>query len=88
MLDSGITSHITAIAEKVHSKTGCNVSITLADDFTVDASKKGTRTVQWYSDSGPQRVHLSQTLVAPQMAMSLLSVPAFVRKNISVLFIP
>ena len=88
MLDSGTTSNMTAMAEKVHSKTGCNVSITLADNSALNASKKGTRTVQWYSDSGPQRVHLSQTLVTPEMAMSLLSVPALVRKNIGVLLIP
>lgn len=33
-------------------------------------------------------VHLSDTLVSPKLAVSLLSVPALVDKNIGVIFLP
>ena len=88
MLDSGCTSDMTRHEDKVHSKAACDVSIKFADDSDVTADVKGVRTVKWQSQAGQQPVHLSETLVVPKLSMSLLSIPALVRKNIGVLFIP
>ena len=88
MLDSGCTSHMTPHEDRVHWKGACDVSIKLADDSVVTADVKGVRTVKWQSQDGQQPVHLSETLVVPKLSMSLLSIPALVRKNIGVLFIP
>lgn len=88
LLDSGTTSHMTALSNKVHSKDACDVTIKLADDSTVKASSTGVRTVHWMTDTGKCKVKLSETLVAEDVAISLLSVPALARKNIATLFMP
>ena len=40
------------------------------------------------TSDGQRDVNLTNTLVAPDVSMSLLSIPALVDKNISVLFMP
>lgn len=88
MLDSGTTSHMTKLIDRVHSRHKSDVEVRLADDSVVEASEVGVRTVRWMTDDGQDAVHLSETLVIPTLASSLLSVPALVNKNISVLFLP
>lgn len=88
MIDSGTTAHMTARAERVSMKTACESSVQLADNSSMHSESMGTRTVQWITDSGRESVHLSNTLICPDVAISLLSVPALVNKNIAVMFLP
>lgn len=88
MLDSGTTTHITSKIYKVTKTTSANIKIKLADDSSMMATAKGTREVNWKTEDGNRKVHLSNTLVAPHASMSLLSVPSLVAKNIAVLFVP
>ena len=88
LLDSGTTSHMTPYVHLVKNKEYCNVSISLADDSTISADAIGVRPVTWQGDNGPIEVTLSDTLVTPDAAVSLLSVPALVNKGIAVLFMP
>lgn len=46
MLDSGTARHMTLNSDKLHHKTECDVEISLADESTVTATIKGTRTVK------------------------------------------
>lgn len=48
----------------------------------------GTRTVHWMSETGRRRFHLSENLVLKELSTSLLSVPALVKNNIGVMFLP
>lgn len=88
LLDSGTSSHMTPLGDIVKNRTECDISIALADDFIVEANEKGNRTVKWYSNDGPVKVTLSETLVAPDTTTSLISVSALVKKGINVLFMP
>lgn len=88
LLDSGTTSHMTPKTDRVGQKAPCNTSIALGDDSTVRAFSKGTRNVKWQTDDGPVQVALSNTLVAEDLSLSLLSVPALVNKEIAVIFVP
>lgn len=88
MLDSGTTSHITPDVTTVKDSISTNISIKLADDSNMQATAKGTRSLNWKTHEGERVLHLSNTLVAPQAAMSLLSIPSLVNKNIAVLFLP
>lgn len=71
MLDSGTIAHMTPRADLVDVTRSSIVSIRLADDSTVNSDKSGTRNVQWFSKTGPVKVKLSNTLIAPRMSMSL-----------------
>ena len=88
MVDSGTTSHMTGMADRVSNKAACSVAITLADDSQVMETHVGVRKVNWQGLKEPMSVSLSNTLVAPDIKTSLLSVPALVSKNIGVLFLP
>lgn len=88
MMDGGTTSHLTPHVERVHSKTPCEVVITLTDASTVRSSHKGVRKVSFATDAGPRKVSLSETIVVPDAGMSLLSVPSLVQKNIGLIFMP
>ena len=88
LVDSGTTSHITARSETVSSRSGCDISIALGDDSKVKATEKGDRRVQWAGEDGPRTIRLSETLIADDIAISLLSVPALVNKGIGVIFLP
>lgn len=88
LVDSGTTSHMTALDKRVASKRGVTTDIHLADDSTVTATRMGVRTVVWRNKSGLTSVRLSRMLVARSVKTSLLSVPASVKKDISVLFVP
>lgn len=88
MLDSGTTSHLTASASRIKHKQVTDITINLADNLSIKATEKGTRTVKWKTSHGKRGIHLSNTLVVPSLAMSLLSVPSLLEKNIGVLFLP
>lgn len=85
MLDSGTKSRMSPYIARVNDHTPCNISIALGHDSTVVADKKRIRRVNWYGQDGPGEVLLSETLVAPGSATSLLSVLALLNK---VLFMP
>ena len=82
MLDSGATSHITSLGDRVGEKRAHSTPIHPADDSTMRPTHNGTRKVTFMTDHGCQRVKLSNTLVVPDASTSLLSVPALVRKDI------
>lgn len=88
MLDSGTTAHMTPYAGTVQNKCGCNVDIALGDDSIISAKMKGVRKVRWQGADGPVTVSLTDTLIAPDATLSLLSVPALTKKDIAVLFLP
>ena len=86
LLDSGTTTHMTPHRHKVTEAISTQKPIKLADDSIIQAKLSGTREVNWMTSEGNQMVYLSNTLVAPDVSMSLLSIPALVNKNIAVLF--
>ena len=86
MLDSGTSSHMTPHVERVSEKRDCEIPISLADNSTVTAKSKGKRSVTWNGEDGLVKLGLSNTLVSKRLSCSLLSVPALVRKGISVIF--
>ena len=88
MLDSGTTAHMTNNVNALAEASRCNVPIALGDNSEINASYRGTRTVTWASKNGETDVHLTGTLSAPKLAMSLLSVPALTAKGLCVLFLP
>ena len=88
MLDSGTTSHLTSYVDRVEQAKTANIPITLADDSKMTATARGIREVQWKTEEGDNRIRLSNTLVVPNLSMSLLSIPSLVNKNIAVLFLP
>lgn len=88
MLDSGTTAHMTPHSSTVQDQYSCDVNIPLGDDSIISAKSKGVRKVRWQGADGPVTVSLTDTLVAPDAAMSLLSVPALAKKEIAVLFLP
>ena len=65
-----------------------SLEIKLADDSTISFNMEGKRKVSWMTSEGKREVNLSNTLVAPDISMSLLSIPALVDKNIAVFFMP
>lgn len=87
MLVSESTFHMTPMEDRVGRKESCNHTINLADNSTVQTKEKGVRTVKWQDSDGLDDVHLTETLVAADLSMSLLSVPALVRKQIGVIFL-
>lgn len=52
------------------------------------AATKGTRSLNGTTHEAGKVIHLSNTLVAAQGAMSLLSIPSLRNKNIDVLLLP
>ena len=88
MIDSGTTSHMTSMADKVYDKEACHVAIKLADDSEITATQVGVRKVKWQGPDRTMNVSLTDTLVAADIKTSLLSVPALVKKDIGVLFLP
>lgn len=72
----------------VNKMQQCDQAIDLSDDSSVTAKQKGVQTVKSQPPDGVKDVHLSETLFVPDLAMSLLSVPALVRKKIGVMFLP
>lgn len=86
MLDSGTTSHLTPKGDRFRSTMSSNVNINLADDSSVKAFSKGVREVRWMTKRGGTKISLSETLVVPNLAMSLFSFPALAQKTIATLF--
>lgn len=86
MLDSGTTSHLTPLADRVQSTTRSDIYSTLADNSKMRATHVGLRKVRIQDDV--RSVSLSDTLIVPDAGMSLMSVRALVNKNTSVLFMP
>lgn len=88
IFDRGTTSRMTRKADWVHNCKSCEISTTLADNSTVTTGRKGTRTGKCKSTKGVQKFHRSETRIAPDVVMSLLSVPSLVKKNNAVIFPP
>ena len=88
MLDSGTTTHMTNDVETLQNTALCEVPISLGDDSKIVANYRGSRVVTWQSQDGVTEVRLSGTLAAPDLAMSLLSIPALTEKGFCVLFLP
>lgn len=88
ILDSETVSHWTPNEDRLHSVTECSVEIHLEDNSTVSAKEQGASPVSWLTDQGYKKVNLSETIIAPNLSKSLLSVPTLSRKNRAVLFMP
>lgn len=88
MLDSGTTAHMTNRTDRVEQRKRYETPITLADDSKVKSNSKGIRVVKWKTEHGNVKVSLSETLVAPDISTSLLSIPALAKKDIATLFLP
>lgn len=88
LVDSGTSAHMTSRSDRVISKEHCDVDISLGDNSKVHSSHKGIRKVMWHTQEGERTISLSDTLVSKKLAMSMLSVPALVKKNIASLFLP
>lgn len=85
MLDSETPSHMTPLGHSVQDKMVSDIPINLADESTMRTSFSGVRKVDIHSDEGRQWISLIKTLVVPGAGMSLMSVPAFVKKDVGVL---
>lgn len=87
MLDCGTSSHMNPKSERVSVKKVCIVSILFVVDFAVSATEKDTRSAHSKTEDGSMQVNPSEILIASNVAINLLSIPALI-KNISVLFMP
>ena len=87
LVDSGTTSHMTERSETVSSRSECDISIALGDDSKVKQTEKGDRRVSWANEDCPRTIKLCETLIADDLAMSLLYAPALAKKGIAVLFL-
>lgn len=74
------------LMQLVVAKKSCNVFIAFTDDSAVTAAEKKTRLANWKTKNGTTQVAFSKSLTAPDMATSLLSVLALVKKSSSVSF--
>lgn len=88
ILDGGNTSHMTAKYDRLHSKKALQVHIQLADYSKIKTDSNGVRAVKWITKEDPLTVYLTDILVTPNLAMSILSVPVLVNKNVAVPFMP
>lgn len=80
--------HIILQVEKVNDNQYYEVSIALGDDSKIDAAVQGVRRVRWQSDYRPVSVNLSNTLEAPDVAISQLSGTDLISKGLDVLLAP
>lgn len=88
MVDRGCTSNV-AFFENVFKKTeNRDQKVNLVDDSTVKDNSKGILTVSWNGRDELDDVHVSETLVVPDLAMSLPSIPALVCKSIVATLLP
>lgn len=88
MIDSGTTPHVSPRVDTVDSKTGYNVTVTLAVDSTIKVTERGIRNVTFLSSNCPQKLRIPVILVVHNASMSLLSLPPLTRTGIGILFIP
>lgn len=88
MIDRRTTSHMTPRFDCVNSRTGCDVSINIDDNYNVISSSIGTRTEYWMCQTGRRRVNVSETLVYKELFTSLISVPVLTKKNIGEISLP
>lgn len=75
---------MTSLSQQVISKNHYDVDISLGDDSKVDADQRGTRKVKWQTKERACTISLLEALVSQNIAMSMLSVPALVKKEIAV----
>lgn len=88
MIDSGTTSPMTALSIRLRNREKCDISIRLADNSAIKTQSMGIWTVKWMKKGGKQNVHLSNTLIVPQISSGLLSVPSLAKKDVGVIFLP
>lgn len=88
MLNSGTASHVTPSENLVQSVTECEVEIHLVDDSTVSTKKQSTESASYLKNQSCKKLNLSETLIAPHLSISLLSLQALTRKDIAALFTP
>lgn len=88
MLESGTAARMTPDVLSFQSKITCNMPIALGDNHRIKAEFSGGRVVTLHHDGHETTVRLTQTLVARDPAMSLLSVPALAAKDIATIFMP
>lgn len=78
---------MTPYSSTVYHQLFCNVNIAVADDSVTTAKKKSVRKFRLEGIDKPVTVSLTNKFLAPDAAMSLLSVPAIAEKDIGVLFL-
>lgn len=72
---------MTPCNERIYKEQNCNDDISLADESTVVPKSNGTRSVKWGNNVGDTTVTLRESLVVPDMRMSLLSIAALCNKK-------
>lgn len=88
MIDPDTTSHMTGRTNHVFNRTECDGSINLANESYVTATKMGFRKINWQGLTRPMEVTLAKTLVTLDIKRNLLTIPALVKKDSTVLFVP
>lgn len=58
--------------DRAHSQKTTNAPITIADEGVVNAKWKGTCTVTLVPSHGPDKIHISYTLVVSDLSQSIL----------------
>lgn len=80
------TRLMTPLSDKVSYQTPFDVSISLSNDLTVIANKKGTCTATWNGKKKKTKVGLPETVLLELRNYSPLSTSTLVRKGIAVVF--
>lgn len=88
MLYSGTTSHLTPKSRTTRHQGVYETSKYFADDSDISSTHVGVCKIDARNDDGDRRISLSDILVVLDASMNLMSIPALVRKEIAVLFMP
>ncbi|KAI0557397.1 GAG-pre-integrase [Gracilaria domingensis] len=79
---------MTSSADDLNDRSACHIPISLGDDSEIVAAERGSRSFTWNFEGISNSVSLSNTLASPELAISLLSIPALTSKRLGVLFMP
>lgn len=79
---------MTSLSDKVCNQTTFHVSISLANDLTAIAYRKGKRTITWSGQKRKTKVGLPVPLLLKLLYNSLLPASTLIRKVISVFLAP
>lgn len=74
--------------EKLTDRKQCNVRISFGDSSDIKATHGGIRKVTWSAKKTDTGVLLNNALFSKELAMDLLSVPAFARIGVCSLLLP
>lgn len=85
-MDSNVSPHITSLAYHVCETKARITPIYLADGSTMSATDIGSRRVCFQTDDDQQHIKLTDILVVADDVLSVLSIPALVKKDVGIFF--